>query len=78
MQFKWNGANGVKDLDLVLYHILTPKDVLMKGDVITIPDTETELIKRIKFNGNYEIVTKPKVSKQFKKSKKDKKEEEEE
>ena len=79
MKFKWIGGNGFKDLDLVLYKIMTPDDILVKGRVIYIPDDNNELIERIKISGNYVVyVEPPKPKKKKHKPKKDKKQEEEE
>ncbi len=79
MKFKWIGGNGFKDLDLVLYKILTPSDELFTGRIIEIPDTQTQLINRIRLNGNYEEYIEPKkVIKPRKSKKKDKEEEKEE
>ena len=76
MKFKWIGANHMKDIDLVLYKIMTPQEELMTGKIIEVPDKEKALIRRIKINGNYEVYVEPK--KYIKPTKKDKKEEKEE
>lgn len=76
MKVRWNGGNGFKDLDLVLYGIMKPTDELNTGKIIEIPDAETELINRIKINGNYEVLPN-KVSKPKKNSKKEKQEKKE-
>lgn len=68
MKFKYNGQSRVKDLDLVLAKVMKPTDVLINGMVITVPDTETQLIKRLEINGNYEVYNEPK---KFKKPLKD-------
>lgn len=78
MKFKWNGGNGFKDLDLALAGVMTPDEQLYKGKIIEIDDSNTELIERIKINGNYEVYTEPrKVGRPPKKEKKEKQEEEE-
>lgn len=72
MKFKYLGQSRVKDLDLVLAKILKPTDVLINGMIITVPDSEKELIRRMEINGNYEVYNEPK---KFKKPiKKDKEE----
>lgn len=79
MKFKWTGQKGIKSLDLVLAGIMKPTEELFTGKIIEIPDSETELIERIKINGNYEVYTEPKKVKLPKKSiKTDKKQEEKE
>lgn len=80
MKFRWIGDNGFKDLDLVIFKILTPQDVLFTGRIIEIPDNQTHLINRIKLNGNYEEYVEPpkKVLKPRKSKKKDKEEEQKE
>lgn len=75
MKFKWIGGNGYKDIDLVLHKIMKPTDQLYKGKIINIPNSNKELIERIKINGNYEVYNEPK---KFVKPKKDKEEEKEE
>lgn len=75
MKFKYNGQSRVKDLDLVLAKIMKPTDVLINGMIITVPDSETQLIKRLTINGNYEVYNEPKkFKKPFKKDKETKKE----
>lgn len=74
-KFKWIGGNGFKDLDLVIYKILKPTDVLNKGTIVEIPDNQTELITRIKLNGNYEEYVEP--VRKYKPRKQKQKEEEE-
>lgn len=74
MKFKYNGQSRVKDLDLVLAKIMKPTDVLINGMIITVPDSETQLIKRLHLNGNYEVYNEPK---KFKKPSKDNKTEKE-
>ena len=70
MKFKYNGQSRVKDLDLVLAKIMKPTDVLIKGMIITVPDSEPQLIKRLQINGNYEVYNEPKkFKKPFKKDK---------
>lgn len=80
MKFKWIGGNNFKDLDLVIFKILTPQDILYTGRVIEIQDNQTHLINRIKLNGNYEEYVEPpkKVVTPRKFQKKDKKEKKEE
>lgn len=73
MKVKYIGQSGVKDLDLVVFKVKKATDMLCNGDIIEIPDDEKELIKRIQFNGNYEVYEEPK---KFTKPKKDKKEKE--
>jgi hypothetical protein len=79
MKFKWIGGNGFKDIDLVLYKIMTPNQLLVKGTVIDVPDDNTELIQRIKLNANYEEYVEPKkvIKPSLKKEKKETKKEEE-
>lgn len=67
MKFEYIGSDGYRDLDLVIYKIMDKRDVMVKGTVIDVPDELTELIRRIKINGNYREVI-PKIS--TKKSKK--------
>ena len=75
MKFKYIGQSRVKDLDLVLAKIMKPTDVLIKGMIITVPDSETQLIKRLQINGNYEVYNEPKkFKKPFKKDKETKEE----
>ena len=74
MKFKFIGQSGTKDLDLVIYNIKSPRDVLINGDIIEIPDGLSQLIQRIKINGNYEEYTEPKFVKKPQKDKKEKKE----
>ena len=71
MKFKWIGSSGIKDIDLVNHGILTPDVELRKGMIIDIPDTEKELIQRVKINGNYEVVLE-KVTKKTDKKKEEK------
>lgn len=78
MKFKWIGGNGFKDLDLAIAGVMKPNEQLFNGSIIEIDDSNTELIERIKVNGNYEVYTEPKkVGRPLKKEKKLKKEEEE-
>lgn len=72
MKFKWVGANSMKDLDLAIYGIMQPNEVLMTGRIIEVPDSKKELIKRLMLNGNYEVYNEPK---KFKKTKKETKKE---
>ncbi|MBO6273024.1 hypothetical protein J6O48_09650 [bacterium] len=74
MKFKYIGQSRVKDLDLVLAKIMKPTDVLINGMIITVPDSETQLIKRLEINGNFEVYNEPK---KFKKPIKDNKTEKE-
>lgn len=76
MKFKYTGQSRVKDLDLVLAKVMKPTDVLINGMIINIPDSETQLIKRLEINGNYEVYTEPKkFKKPFKKDKEETKKE---
>ena len=62
----------MKDLDLALFKITEPSDVLIPDTIIDVPDDATDLIKRLKMNGNYEIVVeRPKTKKVSKKDKKE-------
>ncbi|MBQ8016468.1 MAG: hypothetical protein IJ258_00020 [Methanobrevibacter sp.] len=75
MKFKYIGQSRVKDLDLVLAKIMKPTDVLINGMIITVPDSETQLIKRLEINGNFEVYNEPKkFKKPFKKDKETEKE----
>lgn len=76
MKFKWIGANRVKDLDLVLAGVLKPSDELKKGMIIDVPDSKTQIIERIKVNGNYEVYSEPKKVTKPKKTDKPKTEKE--
>ena len=68
MKFRYVGQAGFKDLDLCIAGITSPKDVLIPDTIIEIPDTEKGLIKRVKANGNYEVVhEKPNFKKSVKK-----------
>lgn len=77
MKFKYLGQSGVKDLDLVLAKIMKPNDILINGRIITIPDSDTQLIKRLQINGNFEVYNEPKRYIKPKKVKEPKKEEKE-
>lgn len=74
MKFKYIGQSGVKDLDLVVFKVKTADEIICNGDIIEIPDDETELINRIQFNGNYEVYNEPKKVIRPKKDKKEEKE----
>jgi len=82
MKIKYIGNRPVKNLDLVFFQILEPTDEIYPGEIIEIPDDKTDLINRMKVNGNYEVYNEPKktvkptVKKESKpkKDKKDKKE----
>ena len=75
MKFKYVGQAGFKDLDLTIAGIFEPSDVLIPDTVFEIPDDNVALIKKVKLNGNYQVVKdKPKFLKKMKK--KEKKEEE--
>lgn len=60
MKFEWIGGNGFKDLDLVIAGTMKPDEQLFKGRVIEVDDSNTELIERIKVNGNYKVYSEPK------------------
>lgn len=78
MKFQWIGGNGFKDLDLAIAGIMKPNEQLFKGRVIEVDDSNTELIERIKVNGNYKVYVEPKkVGRPPKKDKKKEKEEKE-
>lgn len=78
MKFEWIGGNGFKDLDLALAGVMKPNEQLFKGRVIEVDDSNTELIERIKVNGNYKVYVEPKkVGRPPKKDKKKEKEEKE-
>lgn len=71
MKFKYIGQAGFKDLDLCIAGICDPRDELIPDTIIEIPDTETDLIKRVKVNGNYqEVIQRPKMVKKTKKEEK--------
>lgn len=75
MKFKYVGQAGFKDLDLTIAGIFEPSDVLIPNTIFEIPDENVALIKRVKLNGNYQVVKeKPKFLKKMKK--KEEKEEE--
>ncbi len=74
MKFKYIGQSRVKDLDLVLAKIMKPTDVLINGMIISIPDSEAQLIKRLEINGNYQVYNEPKKFKRQKEDKETKKE----
>ncbi len=75
MKFKYVGQAGFKDLDLTIAGIFEPSDVLIPDTVFEIPDDNVALIKKVKLNGNYQVVKdKPKFLKKMKK--KEEKEEE--
>ena len=76
MKFKYVGCLPIKDVDLVLFGVLTPDVVIKNGFTFEIDDNETELINRVKMNGNYEVVPqiKPKKVKTTKKVEETKKE----
>lgn len=76
MKFKWVGGNGFKDIDLVLAGIKTQDQQLYTGMIITVPDSEERLIRRLKVNGNYEVYNEPKKFKKPLKIKKEKEEKE--
>ena len=77
MKFKWIGGNGFKDLDLVLNDIKTPDEQLFTGSIIEVPDSNKELISRLKVSGNYEEFIEPKKFIKPKKVKKNEDEKEE-
>ena len=76
MKFKYTGKSGTKDLDLVLYGLMTPDEELINGMVFEVPDTSKDLIKRIKTNGNYVIYHEPRKPVVKKSKKKEEKKEE--
>ena len=79
MKFQWIGGNGFKDLDLAIAGIMKPNEQLFKGRVIEVDDSNTELIERLKINGNYKVYVEPKkVGRPPKKEKKEKTKKEEE
>ena len=68
MKFKYVGQAGFKDLDLTIAGIFEPSDVLIPNTIFEIPDENVALIKRVKLNGNYQVVKeKPKFLKKMKK-----------
>ena len=68
MKFKYVGQAGFKDLDLTIAGIFEPSDVLIPDTVFEIPDDNVALIKKVKLNGNYQVVKdKPKFLKKMKK-----------
>ena len=77
MRFKYTGQSGYKDLDLVVYKIMSPNQTLKKGDIIEIPDDMAELIQRVQINGNFEKTVKITAPKKPKKEIKEEKQEEE-
>ena len=78
MKFQWIGGNGFKDLDLALAGVMKPDEQLFRGRVIEVDDSNTELIERLKVNGNYKVYVEPKkVGRPPKKDKKKEKEEKE-
>ncbi|MCF0115997.1 MAG: hypothetical protein HUJ56_11655 [Erysipelotrichaceae bacterium] len=56
MKFKYIGSDNSKDLDLVVYKVLEPTDILMKGTIIEVPDNMKDLIRRLRINGSYEEI----------------------
>ena len=77
MKFKYIGRVGVKSLDLTIAGITKPTDVLIPNTIIEVPNDNTQLINKLKVNGNYvEVKEKPKVT--LKKKSKDKKQDKEE
>ena len=72
MKFKYIGSSGQKDMDLGLYGLKKPTEILLKDEIIDVPDSEKDLINRLKINGNYELYLE---SKKFNKPKKEEKEE---
>jgi hypothetical protein len=75
MKFKYTGQLPIKDADLVLAGIFKPTDVIKKGDVFEVPDTDALLIQRVSCSGVYEEYVEQK--KFVKKDKKEEKEEKE-
>lgn len=78
MKFKWIGGNGFKDIDLVLAKVMKPNQQLFNGTIIDIPDSDKDLIQRIKVNANYEVYNEPKKFIKPKQETKKEKEEKEE
>lgn len=76
MKFRYVGVSEFRDLDLVLNGVMEETDVLLPNTIFEVSDTKRELIKRLKANGNFEVIpTKPKVVKKSKKKKKEDKKE---
>ena len=74
MKFKYTGQLPIKDGDLVVAGVFKPTDIITKGTVFEVPNTDTLLIQRVKATGNYEEYNEP--VKAFKPKKEQKKEEE--
>lgn len=78
MKFRYVGVSEFRDLDLVLNGILKETDLLLPNTIFEVSDTKRELIKRLKMNGNFEVVAeKPKVTKKPRKGKKNEENKEE-
>lgn len=78
MKFRYVGVSEFRDLDLVLNGILKETDLLIPNTIFEVSDTKRELIKRLKMNGNFEVVAeKPKVTKKPRKGKKNEENKEE-
>ena len=79
MKFRYVGVSEFRDLDLVLNGIMKEDDLLLPNTIFEVSDTKRELIKRLKMNGNFEVVAeKPKVTRKPKKGSKKKNEEDKE
>ena len=49
-----------KDLDLVIYKIMKPTDILIKGTIIEVPEELDNLIRRLRISGRYKELPKTK------------------
>lgn len=75
MKFRYVGVSEFRDLDLVLNGVMKESDVLIPNTIFEVSDTKRELIKRLKMNGNFEVVAeKPKVARKKTKKKEENKE----
>lgn len=79
MKFRYVGVSEFRDLDLVLNGVMKESDLLIPDTVFEVSDTKRELIKRLKMNGNFEVVPeKPKVTRKPKKGRNKREEDKEE
>ena len=73
MKFKYVGVSEFRDLDLVLEGVMSEKDLLLPNTIIEVSDTKRKLIRRLKINGNFEVVNEtPKVPRKSSKKKQNK------
>ena len=67
MKFEYTGEDNHRSLELVAYKIMTPKELLMKGDVIDVPDKEKVVIDALNASGVFKKANNKNIKKEEKK-----------